>query len=113
MNTTPQIENEGIIRKIQRLLALGQSPNEAEANLAMAKAQELLAKHNLEAAMVKDAFVPGGTVVQEEKLDLRPTPRLPSNTSMIEYQQKFASAIARQVRHQLEDRLRGPAGGTD
>jgi hypothetical protein len=54
------MEQEDIIRKIQKLLNLGQSSNEAEANLAMARAQSLLAKHNLEYAMVKDAVVPGG-----------------------------------------------------
>lgn len=60
-------DQETIIRKIQKLLALGQSSNEAEANLAMARAQELLAKHNLEFEMVKDASVAGGTNAPEEK----------------------------------------------
>lgn len=57
--------NQNIIAKIQKLLALGQSSNEAEATLAMARAQELLAKYNLEYAQVADAHVAGGTV--EEK----------------------------------------------
>lgn len=60
-------DQEQVIRKIQKLLALGQSSNEAEANLAMARAQELLAKHNLEFEMVKDANVAGGTNAPEEK----------------------------------------------
>lgn len=54
--------NENIIRKIQKLFSLAQSPNQAEAELAMARAQELLATHNLEAAMVMATNVAGGTV---------------------------------------------------
>lgn len=56
------MENEFVIRKIQKLLELGHSSNEAEANLAMARAQELLAKYNLDVAMVKETVVEGGTV---------------------------------------------------
>lgn len=63
---TPGV-NEGIIRKIQKLLALGQSPNEAEANLAIAMAQEMLAKHNLDFAMVQDTYVAGGTASAPEE----------------------------------------------
>ena len=37
---------------IQKLLALSKSPNEHEAALAMAKAQELLLKHNLDMAAI-------------------------------------------------------------
>lgn len=51
---------DDVIRKIQKLLSLGKSSNEAEASLAMARAQELLAKHNLDFAMVKDSVVEGG-----------------------------------------------------
>ena len=65
------MENESIIRKIQKLLALSNSPNEAEATLAASRAQELLAQHNLEYAMVQDAVVQGGTnqPQQQEKRD--------------------------------------------
>lgn len=91
MNTTPQIENEGIIRKIQRLLALGQSPNEAEANLAMAKAQELLAKHNLEMAMVTDAVVAGGTT--QAAPEKREKARI-SRSAQYQWQRNLWKAIA-------------------
>ena len=40
-------EKENVIKKIQKLLALGESPNQNEAERAMAKAHEMLAKHNL------------------------------------------------------------------
>jgi hypothetical protein len=90
MITTVNPEQESVIRRIQKLLALGQSPNEAEANLAMARAQELLAKHNLEAAMVKDAVVAGGTVQVEEK---REKTRI-SRSAQYKWQQSLWKAIA-------------------
>jgi hypothetical protein len=39
--------NQGVIEKIRKLLALSKSPNEHEAALADARAQELLQQHNL------------------------------------------------------------------
>lgn len=63
-----QEPSESIIRRIQKLLATGKrgqgndgTCNEAEAAAAMNLAQALLAKHNLEAAVVEAAFVQGGT----------------------------------------------------
>lgn len=41
------IPNEKIISRIQKLFALGESPNEAEASAAIAKAHELLREYNL------------------------------------------------------------------
>lgn len=43
--TQEQIQNEKLITKIRRLLALATSPNENEAQQAMLKAQELMVKH--------------------------------------------------------------------
>jgi hypothetical protein len=40
-------ENEAVIKKIRKLLSLATSPNEHEAQVAAAKAQELLVRHNL------------------------------------------------------------------
>lgn len=54
--------SEDIIRKIQKLFSLAQSPNEAEATLAMNRAQALLAQYNLDSAMVMGTVVAGGTV---------------------------------------------------
>ena len=60
--------NEAIIRKIQLLFNLGKrGGTEAEAEAAMSKAQELLAKYNLDMAMIEAAAVEGGTVVVQEK----------------------------------------------
>ena len=47
MNQPNQTINQSIVEKIQKCLALGQSPNENEARLAMARANELLVKYNL------------------------------------------------------------------
>lgn len=46
---------DSVLDLIRKCLALSQSPNEFEAELAMAKAQELLLKHNLSMDQVKDA----------------------------------------------------------
>jgi len=45
-------KTENIIEKIRKLMALGNSPNENEASLAMQKVQEILAKYNLSMAEV-------------------------------------------------------------
>ena len=44
---TASSENHQILDKVHKLLALAQSPNEHEAQTAMAKAHELLLRHNL------------------------------------------------------------------
>lgn len=56
--------NETIIRKIQKLLELGARTkgNEEEAARAMEMAQNLMAKHNLDMAVVRETAVAGGTV---------------------------------------------------
>ena len=46
--------DQGIIQKIKKLLALASSDNENEAQAAMMKAQELLAKHKLTIRDVND-----------------------------------------------------------
>lgn len=40
-------KNGGLIQKVEKLLALSESPNENEARLAMAKANQIIQKHNL------------------------------------------------------------------
>lgn len=54
-----------VIELIQKLLALSTSPNEHEAAAAMAKAQELLLKHNLDMASVT-----APTEEQKDDLDM-------------------------------------------
>lgn len=58
-------EQQNIVDKIRKLFTLAQSPNEAEAHLAQARAQELLAKYNLDMAVVRD--VPGADTEKREK----------------------------------------------
>lgn len=66
--TAPSVDApDSIIRKIQKLLELANSPNENEAASAQGRAQELLQQYNLEVAIVKETAVAGGTVVIEEK----------------------------------------------
>lgn len=43
-----------LIEKIQKLISLADSPNENEAKSAMAKAQELMLKHNIDMRSVQD-----------------------------------------------------------
>lgn len=52
---TPVVDIESIANKIKKLLALSQSPNEAEAIAASRKAQELLTRHNLSMADLADS----------------------------------------------------------
>jgi hypothetical protein len=61
---TEQVKiDDSVVRKIQLLLnmAARAEGNEAEAAAAMAKAQDMLAKYNLDMATVQDAVVAGGT----------------------------------------------------
>lgn len=51
---TPVVDMESIANKIKKLLALSQSPNEAEAIAASKKAQDLLTRYNLSMADVAD-----------------------------------------------------------
>lgn len=48
--TPPGVAEEKIVERIARLLALAESPNQHEAEAAMAAAQRLMLKHNLDAA---------------------------------------------------------------
>lgn len=60
-NQSPEIDS--VIRKIQKMFAMASdNHSQAEAELMMARAQELLAKYNLDATMVTEANVAGGTV---------------------------------------------------
>lgn len=50
-NTLPEEEN-AVLRKVKKLMALASSANTHEAELAMIKSQQLLLKHNIDAAHV-------------------------------------------------------------
>jgi hypothetical protein len=51
-SNTSEIEESGILRKVQKLMALTTSSNENEAEQAMIKAQQLLLKHNIESKYI-------------------------------------------------------------
>lgn len=83
--------SESIIRKIQHLLNLSsKASNEHEAALAMSKAQELLAKYNLDMAVVEATAVEGGTVAQKEKREQTKIDR----SAMYKWQRDLCRAIA-------------------
>lgn len=65
----PEQPNEDIVRKIQKMLSLatGGNNSEQEAAAAMAMAQKMLARYNLDYHTVQAAQVAGGTNVVEEK----------------------------------------------
>ena len=86
--------SDSIVRKIQLLLNLGQRSegNEAEAAAAMARAQELLARYNLDLFTVQDKVVAGGTAEREveSKRDYASGKR----SAMYKWQQKLVRALA-------------------
>jgi hypothetical protein len=71
-----QQHEEKVVERIARLLALAESPNQHEAEAAMAAAQRLMLKHNLEAVRTQQArdhdFAhlgrPTGRVLEHERL---------------------------------------------
>lgn len=48
----PDIEENGVLRKVQKLMALSTSSNQNEAEQAMIKSQQLLLKHNIESKYI-------------------------------------------------------------
>lgn len=89
-----EVISDDVVRKIQLLLNLAARTegNEAEAAAAMARAQEILAKYNLDLATVQDKVVAGGTAaqVQEAKRDYAASPR----SAMYQWQRNLVKAIA-------------------
>lgn len=94
MSTQPQQPvSDAIVRKIQNLLNLAERPGtEAEGAAAMALAQDILAKYNLDLATVQDKVVAGGTAERtaEAKRDYTVIKR----SAMYTWQQKLMRALA-------------------
>ena len=94
MPTTIAPPSDSIVRKIQLLLNLGARTegNEAEAAAAMARAQELLARYNLDLSTVQDKVVAGGTAEREAeaKRDYASSKR----SAMYKWQQNLVRALA-------------------
>lgn len=86
------LPNNDIIRKIQKLLNLANNPNEQEASAAMGKAQELLAKYNLEFATVKEAQVQGG-IAQQAAPEKREKTKMNRSAQYL-WQRKLWSTLA-------------------
>jgi Protein of unknown function (DUF2786) len=86
-----------IIEKIKKLFAMANSAknhdgssNEAEASAAMAKAQELLAKYNLDLHTVQDAATAAGQI---SAVDKREEAKI-NRSAMYRWQQQFWKRIA-------------------
>ena len=81
-------EQEQILEKVKKLFALaGNNPNEQEAALALAKAQEILAKYNLSMAQLDEAKEqPAGTAPR--------TKQKVERSAMFAYQRKVWQSLA-------------------
>jgi hypothetical protein len=86
--------SDSVVRKIQLLLQLASRTegNETEAAAAMGKAQELLARYNLDLSTVQDKVVAGGTAEQEAatKRDYAKG----SRSALYQWQRNLVRAIA-------------------
>lgn len=87
--------SDNIVRKIQLLLALAERTkgNEVEAAAAMSRAQELLAKYNLDLSTVQDTAVAGGTNTPEDALAKRDYAK-GSRSALYQWQRNLVRAIA-------------------
>jgi hypothetical protein len=81
-----------IVEKIRKLFAMAERShgNEAEAQVAMGKAQELLVKHNLDIATVQEHSKKNGTAADSGKWDYAKVNR----SAMYEWQQQLVNTIA-------------------
>lgn len=86
------MSDETLIRRIQKLLALTESPNENEAQAAAAKVQTLLATYGLEMAEVNAHKTKAGTLAPEG-FEPRKRDSLQSS-AMYSYQQQLMRSIA-------------------
>jgi hypothetical protein len=90
-----EIISDNVVRKIQLLLQLAERAkgNETEAAAAMGKAQELLAKYNLDLTTVQDKVVAGGTNTPDDAMAKRDYAKV-SRSAMYQWQRKLVKAIA-------------------
>lgn len=85
--------SDAVVRKIQLLLNLAQRPGtEEEGVAAMARAQEILAKYNLDLSVVQDKVVAGGTAAREA--ESKRGEQLISRSAMYNWQQKLVRTVA-------------------
>jgi hypothetical protein len=90
-----EIISDSIVRKIQLLLQLANRAqgNETEAATAMGKAQELLAKYNLDLTTVQDKVVAGGTNTPDDAMARRDYAKI-NRSAMYQWQRNLVKAIA-------------------
>ena len=67
----PLLEKSSITRKIEKLIALGASPNPHESSLAMLKSRELLLKHNITESYDNEAEVILKRLLKQKKLNAK------------------------------------------
>jgi hypothetical protein len=94
MTNVNEVISDDVVRKIQLLLNLAARTegNEAEAAAAMARAQEILAKYNLDLAEVQDKVVAGGTAAREQ--DTKRDYAASQRSAMYQWQRNLVQAIA-------------------
>lgn len=87
--------SDNVVRKIQLLLKLAERKegNEAEADAAMARAQEILTKYNLDLATVQDKVVEGGTNTPDDAMAKRDYARI-SRSAMYTWQRNLVRTLA-------------------
>jgi hypothetical protein len=87
--------SDSVVRKIQLLLKLAErvEGNEAEAAAAMGRAQELLAKYNLDLSTVTDKVVAGGTNTPEDAMAKRDYAK-GSRSALYQWQRKLVRVVA-------------------
>ncbi len=67
----PLLEKSSIARKIEKLIALGASPNPHESSLAMLKSRELLLKHNITESFESEAEVILKRLLKQKRLNAK------------------------------------------
>lgn len=90
-----EVISDSVVRKIQLLLQLGSRSegNEVEAAAAMGRAQELLAKYNLDLSTVTDKAVVGGTNTPDDAMAKRDYAK-GSRSALYQWQRNLVRTIA-------------------
>lgn len=83
-----------VIEKVKKLLALAQSANEHEAALATARAQEMLARHNLDLATVEQAETQSGALKPENDPERHRPRREMKGSGLYKYQRTLWEGVA-------------------
>lgn len=87
--------SDSMVRKIQLLLQLAERAegNEVEAAAAMAKAQDILARYNLDLSTIQDKVVEGGTNTPDQAMAKRDYSKV-NRSAMYQWQRNLVRGIA-------------------